>query len=134
MSNAAFAQSKEVRRRCESCQERKARFRYRGHVKADRDHTLCVECFRSERDRRRARMLADVRPARAFRAPFCVERALTPRAIEHRERMLAQGDCCASACGACGNVSRTSGRLRPGYAARKVGQYAAQKVIHSEGG
>lgn len=31
---------------------RKARFKYRGHVKADKNHTLCFGCFRSERDSR----------------------------------------------------------------------------------
>ena len=43
---------------CEACRERKARFQYRGVVKADRAHTLCFACFRSERDRLRARVLA----------------------------------------------------------------------------
>ena len=42
---------------CEACRERKARFQYRGVVKADRAHTLCSACFRSERDRLRARAL-----------------------------------------------------------------------------
>lgn len=43
---------------CEACRERKARFQYRGVVKADRAHTLCFACFHSERDRLRARILA----------------------------------------------------------------------------
>ena len=62
MSRAAQAESKQFRRQCEFCRERKARFRYRGVVKADRDHTLCFECYRSERDSRRARLLAQVSP------------------------------------------------------------------------
>jgi hypothetical protein len=57
--------SKQVRRICHACQERKARFEYRGHVRADRHHTLCFECFRAERNRQRARVLARTRRARA---------------------------------------------------------------------
>ena len=43
---------------CRACQEHPARFRYRGVVKADRDHTLCFRCFRAETNRQRARMMA----------------------------------------------------------------------------
>ena len=57
MSKGAFALSKGARRRCQSCRERRARFAYKGVVKADRDHTLCFQCYRSERNRRRARRL-----------------------------------------------------------------------------
>jgi hypothetical protein len=88
MSEAAFNQSKEARRRCQSCEERKARFRFRGVVKADRDHTLCFECFRAERDRRRAQVLADVRAARPLASPFGAQRPLTQREVDHRQRML----------------------------------------------
>jgi hypothetical protein len=49
--------SREARKLCERCWQRKARFQYHGVVRADRHHTLCFECFRSERDRRRARLL-----------------------------------------------------------------------------
>ena len=59
MSLSAAHESKQIQRNCEGCGARKARFRYRGVVKADRDHTLCFECYRSERDRRRARLLAE---------------------------------------------------------------------------
>ena len=69
---------------CERCRDRKARFSYRGVVKADRGHTLCFACFRSERDRMQARLLAAAPgPAAAVRAP------LTPAARAHRFRMLA---------------------------------------------
>lgn len=68
MSRASFAESREFRRRCESCRARKARFRYRGVVKADRDHTLCFECFRAQRDRLRARLLATIPSARPLPA------------------------------------------------------------------
>ena len=61
MSQAAFCESKRSRRQGVSCRARKARFRYRAVVKADRDHTLCFECFRAERDRWRARLLASGR-------------------------------------------------------------------------
>ena len=62
MSQSAREESKQARHLCVSCHARKARFRYRGVVKADRDHTLCFECFRAERDRLRAYLLASVRP------------------------------------------------------------------------
>jgi hypothetical protein len=32
---------------CVACLERRARFRYRGVVKADADHTLCFRCYRA---------------------------------------------------------------------------------------
>jgi hypothetical protein len=97
MSEAAFTQSKEVRRRCQSCEERKARFRFRGQVKADRDHTLCFECYRAARDRRRAEVLADVRPPRPLVSPFPAQHELSAREIDHRRRMLVH---CASTGGA----------------------------------
>jgi len=87
---------------CEACRERKARFQYRGVVKADRAHTLCFACFRSERDRLRARALvteqsaSHANPAEAgqFLAgavapPFSTGTAtLTPAQRAHRVRML----------------------------------------------
>lgn len=88
MSQAAFEQSRATRKQCHSCRERKARFRFRGVVKADRDHTLCFECFRAERDRRRAQQLARVPSPRPLVSPFPVARTLTPREIDHRVRML----------------------------------------------
>jgi hypothetical protein len=67
-------QSKQVKALCVGCQERKARFRYRGEVRSDRDHTLCFECYRGEVNRARARQLSRI--------------ALDPRQIAHRVRML----------------------------------------------
>ena len=98
MSEAAYGLSKSVRRLCRSCAERKALFRCRGVVKADRDQppsrpalrrpsTLCFECFRAERERRRAQRLADVPAARPLPFPQAA-RALTARELEHRHRML----------------------------------------------
>jgi hypothetical protein len=40
--------SKQARKLCAGCLERKARFRFRGEVRADRDHTLCFECYRAQ--------------------------------------------------------------------------------------
>jgi hypothetical protein len=88
MSCTALAQSRGARRLCHSCRDRKARFRFRGVVKADRDHTLCFECFRSERDRRRAQLLAEVARRQPLRAPLSGPRTLTAREIEHRQQML----------------------------------------------
>jgi hypothetical protein len=87
MSEAAYDLSKKVLRLCRSCAERKALFRYRGVVKADRDHTLCFECFRAERDRRRAQALAET-PGRGQLSLHSAPGTLTPRATEHRRRML----------------------------------------------
>jgi hypothetical protein len=64
MSSAAMHVSREIKKLCERCWERKARFQYRGVVRADSDHTLCFECFRSERNRRRAHVLAENRTFR----------------------------------------------------------------------
>ena len=89
MSEAAFGRSKSVRRLCRSCAHRKALFRYRGVVKADRDHTLCFECYRSERERRRAQRLAEVPAAQSLPFPGAPARALTAREVDHRRRMLA---------------------------------------------
>ena len=50
--------SRQVRRLCQACHERRARFRYRGEVRADRHHTLCFECYRAERNRLRAMTIA----------------------------------------------------------------------------
>ena len=82
---------------CEACRERKARFQYRGVVKADRAHTLCFACFRSERDRVRARGLAAsagdgmVEGTQQSVAPrFASDAsAMTPTQRAHRFRMLA---------------------------------------------
>jgi hypothetical protein len=87
MSGAAHDLSRKVLRLCRCCAQRKARFRYHGVVKADRDHTLCFECFRAERDRRRARLLAEVPRGRSS-SPLA-RRPLTPRELDHRQRMLA---------------------------------------------
>jgi hypothetical protein len=50
---------RESRHLCVECRLQRARFRYRGVVRADRDHTLCFRCFRSAVDRQRARLAAD---------------------------------------------------------------------------
>ena len=88
MSSTAFEQSKETHRRCQSCQERKARFRYRGVVKADRDHTLCFECYRAERERRRALQLVPGPSGQAPASEALVRPALSARGVAHRLQML----------------------------------------------
>jgi hypothetical protein len=45
---------------CRQCRSHPARFRYRGEVRADRDHTLCFRCYRAEVNRARARRLSEV--------------------------------------------------------------------------
>ena len=85
--------SKAVKTLCAACQERKARFRYRGEVRADRDHTLCFECYRGEVNRARARRLIRAGVASSPRSPFGPPAGvgafiLASRQIAHRERML----------------------------------------------
>ena len=91
MSFSAAHQSKLYRKTCQSCQARKARFRHRGAVRADRDHTLCFECFRAERERRRARLFAqaDIESQGSIRSPFDTAASLADRDIAHRRAMLA---------------------------------------------
>jgi hypothetical protein len=74
-SNELRRQSKLVKTLCAVCQQRKARFRYRGEVRADRDHTLCFKCYRGEVNRARARRLME-------------RRILDPHQVAHRQRML----------------------------------------------
>src|SRR6188474_4621 len=92
-SNELRRQSKLVKTLCAVCQERKARFRYRGEVRADRDHTLCFECHRGEVNRDRARRLIDATVPPWLRSPFGPTEdvgrlVLQPRQIAHRQRML----------------------------------------------
>ncbi len=84
-------QSKRVRTLCAACRERKARFRYRREVRADRDHTLCFECFRGQVNRTRAHRLSHVmRPPAppAVGDLFPAGRRLDDRQRAHRQRML----------------------------------------------
>ena len=84
--------SKRIRVLCAACQERKAKFRYRGEVRADRDHTLCFECFRGEANRARARRLTERPVPPRVRRPVAQQaagaRILDQRQIAHRRRML----------------------------------------------
>jgi hypothetical protein len=79
MSMTASHESRHSKQLCQRCRDRKAKFKYRGRVSADRDHTLCFECYRSQRNQIRAQVLTERRPLRA----------LTPSQISHRQTMLA---------------------------------------------
>jgi hypothetical protein len=57
-------------RLCQTCGERRAQYIRHGIVKADRTHTLCFECFRAERNRFRARRLADAGRLAPFASPL----------------------------------------------------------------
>ena len=90
MSSTELRRARAHKHLCQRCRDRKARFRYRGVVRADCDHTLCFECYRRELNRARARRLADPRPpVSPFRwyggGPAGV---LNDRQIAHRRRML----------------------------------------------
>ena len=90
----AHRQTRRSRGRCESCRDRKARFQFRGQVRADRDHTLCFECFRRERERQRARGLVAQYPLpleAPLSSPLEAHDArihVSARQVEHRQRML----------------------------------------------
>jgi hypothetical protein len=45
--------TRKSRRSCQLCQQRPAKFAYRGHVKRDRQHVLCFACFRALTDSHR---------------------------------------------------------------------------------
>ena len=83
MSRGAARESRQIQRLCRTCRQRKARYRFWGRVRADRQHTLCFACFRSLPDRRHARFRVG-HPA--LRSPF--RPPLTPRQIAHRRAML----------------------------------------------
>ena len=83
MSRTAARESRQIQRLCETCRQRKARYRFRDRGRADRPHTLCFACCRSLRDRQQARSHVD-RPA--LRSPF--RSPLTPRQVAHRRAML----------------------------------------------
>ena len=87
MSLSATREAKTDRPSCQRCHDRKARFQYRGAVKADRDHTLCFECYRSERERRRAHLLAEVPPAQPLPSTFPAAPRMTERNIAQRARI-----------------------------------------------
>ena len=43
---------------CKQCFKRPAKFSFQGKVKADKDHDLCMQCFRSNSDSVRAAITA----------------------------------------------------------------------------
>lgn len=88
MSMTARHENRKSSQLCQRCRDWKARFRYRGEVRADRDHTLCFECYRSERERQRAKRLCAIDPP-MLRSPFGVGRILSERQIAHRQKMVA---------------------------------------------
>lgn len=79
---------------CAACRERRARFQYRGEVKADRQHVLCFQCFRSACERLRAWRMREGLGGRWLElpptgaVPARPSAPLTERQIEHRRRML----------------------------------------------
>ena len=88
--NERHRRSKRFTSLCAACQERKARFRYRGEVRADRDHTLCFECYRGEINSARVRRLAEAVTPPRMPSPFGHEQAevLDERRLAHRRQML----------------------------------------------
>jgi hypothetical protein len=92
-SNKRHRLSRHLRTLCAACQQRKARFKYRSEVQADRDHTLCFECHRGEINRARARRLSELIPSPPTVSPFghpevVGGRILDERQLAHRQLML----------------------------------------------
>ena len=91
-SSKGHRRSRRLKQLCAACQERKARFRYRGEVRADRDHTLCFACYRAEVSRTRARLMSDAdilgrQPLVSIRQLAAVG-SLDERQVAHRRLML----------------------------------------------
>ena len=87
MSLTTTRDSRHAKYQCQSCRQRRDRFRFAGTVRADRQHTLCLECYRALHDRTRARSVGETRSPEGLRSSYV--RSLTPRQIEHRRTMLA---------------------------------------------
>lgn len=101
MSFAAARESKRARHACQSCRHRKARFSYRGTVRADRDHTLCFECYRSERERQRSKLPLEAEAAPPLVPPSAAgSGTLGDRQLAHRRAMLAHQERSTAAGGA----------------------------------
>ena len=84
-------QSKRLKTSCASCRARKALFKYRGEVRADRDHTLCFECYRAELNRARAkRLIEPLQSTMAAGGGYREHRRDEQDAgrLAHRQRML----------------------------------------------
>jgi len=84
-----------TRHLCAACRERRARYRYRGDVRADRQHVLCFQCFRAAREQLRAWQIREGLPGGWLDLPGPEalrgrpRPALGERQLEHRRRMLA---------------------------------------------
>jgi hypothetical protein len=48
-----------MKKQCIACSKRPALFKYRGKVKADKNHDYCRQCWQSLIDKERARQLHD---------------------------------------------------------------------------
>ena len=86
MSMTARHENRKARQLCQRCRDRKARFQYRGEV--SRDHTLCFECYRSERERQRA-LRVSWAESPMLRPLVGAAPALSERQIAHRRQMVA---------------------------------------------
>ena len=84
-SSERHRRSKRFRTRCAACQERKARFKYRGEVRAARDHALCFECHRGAINRARARRLSELILSPPIVLPFGHPEVVRGRILDPRQ-------------------------------------------------
>jgi hypothetical protein len=98
MSMTARHENRKSRQTCQRCRDRRARFQYRGQVRADRDHspslpelrrasTLCFECYRSEGERQRAHKLSPLQAPMLW-SPLGARPPLSEHELAHRRLML----------------------------------------------
>jgi hypothetical protein len=87
MPCTAAREFQDTRPSCQVCSGRNPRVRSSAEDRAQRAPVLCFECFRSDRGRPEAQLLAEESSA-APRSPFNVAAALSARQIAHRRAML----------------------------------------------
>ena len=97
-SSQRHRRSRRLKTLCAACQERKARFRYRGEVRADRDHTLCFQCYRAEINRTRSRRLREPASPPVLRSSSSPQDLARSRVLDARRSRT--DSACSTTCSA----------------------------------
>ena len=87
----AADESKLAARVCHICRDRRE-FRHAREVRAARQHVVCFDCYRLERDRRGAQLPLDLEAIPFLRSTPAGDSTLSEGARAHRARMLAHLD------------------------------------------